>query len=97
MQFTLPGRFFLTVRTATRLTALFISLVTVALWFFGGPNLGTTRINEVVRAVDTATGNETVSHETRFLPGIDFLAIGLILAAIVWASGRLMRPSPSAS
>ena len=97
MQFTLPVRFFLTMTTATRLTALFISLVTVALWFFGGPNLGTTRIQEVVRAVDDATGNETVRHETRFLPGLVFLAAGLVLAAVVWAAGRWMRPSPSAS
>ncbi len=97
MRLTLPGRFFLTMKTATRIAALFISVITVALWFFGGPNLGATKINEVVRAVDAATGNETVSHETRFLPGIDFLAIGLILAVAVWASGRLVRPSPSAS
>lgn len=84
-------------KTATRLAALFISLITVALWFFGGPNLGTTKITEAVRAVDSATGSENVSHETRFLPGIDFLAAGLALAAIVWASGRLMRPSHRAA
>ena len=97
MQPPLPGRFFLTMKIATRLAALFIGLITVALWFFGGPNLGTTKITEAVRAVDSATGSETVSHETRFLPGIDFLAVGLVLAILVWAAGRLIRPTQPAA
>lgn len=81
-------------KIATRIAALFIALITLALWFFGGPNLGRTKMSEVVRAVDPTTGTETVSHEVRFLPGLDFLAIGLVMALFVWAAGRLFRQQP---
>lgn len=79
-------------RTASQITALFVALVTVVLWFFGGPNLGTTRLTETVRAVDATGANEIVNHEVRFLPGLDFLAIGLLLSILIWMTGRLFRP-----
>ena len=84
-------------RTASRIAALFVALITVALWFFGGPNLGTTKLTETVRTMDSTSGSEAVSHEVRFLPGLDFLAIGLVLATLIWVTGRLFRPEPSGS
>lgn len=84
-------------RTASRLAALFVVLVTVALWFFGGPNFGPTRLTETVRTMDSTSGTESISHEVRFLPGLDFLAIGLVLAMLIWVTGRLFRPEPSGS
>lgn len=80
-------------RTASQIAALFVALITVALWFFGGPNFGTTRLTETVRTVDAAGANEVVNHEVRFLPGLDFLAIGLLLAILIWMTGRLFRPN----
>ena len=80
----LPGRFFLTMRTVLRLATLFIALVTLVLWFFGGANTGRTKMTETVKVSDSVTGKETVSKETRFLPGLDFLAAGLIGAGVVW-------------
>lgn len=86
----LSGRFFSDMKIATHIAALF----TVALWFFGGPNLGRTKMSEVVRAVDSTTGTGTVNHEVRFLPGLDFPAIGLVLALSAWAAGRFFRRQP---
>lgn len=47
--------------------------------------------------MDSTSGTESVSHEVRFLPGLDFLAIGLVLAMLIWVTGRLFRPEPSGS
>ncbi len=92
----LRGRFFLNMRTALRLIALFIALMTLALWFFGGPNTGWTRTNEMVKAVDPVTGLEAITWETRFLPGLDFLGAGLFGATVLCGASLLVRkPTPS--
>lgn len=80
----LPGRFFLTMRTVLRLAALFIALITLVLWLFGGANTGRTKMTETVKVSDSVTGQEIISNETRFLPGLDFVAAGLIGAGIAW-------------
>ncbi len=92
----LRDRFFLNMRTSFRLLALFIALVTLALWFFGGPNTGWTRTSEMVKAVDPVTGLEAITWETRFLPGLDFLGAGFFGATAVYGASFLVRkPTPS--
>ena len=78
-------------RTALRLAALFVALVTLVLWLFGGPNMGRTRMSEAVKVNDAVTGRESVARETGFLPGLDFLAAGLAGASIVWGMSFLAR------
>ena len=78
-------------RTALRLAALFIALVTLVLWLFGGPNMGRTRMSEAVKVNDAVTGRESVASETGFLPGIDFLAAGLVGAGLVFGMSFLTR------
>ena len=78
-------------RTGLRLAALFIALVTLVLWLFGGPNMGWTRMSDEVKVNDAMTGRETLDNETRFLPGLDFLAYGLIGASIAWSMSFMAR------
>ena len=78
-------------RTAHRLAALFIALVTLVLWLFGGPNMGRTRMSEAVKVNDAGMGRENVASETGFLPGIDFLAAGLVGAGLVFGMSFLAR------
>jgi hypothetical protein len=78
-------------RTALRLAALFVALVSLVLWLFGGPNMGRTRMSEAVTVNDLVTGHGNVAGETGFLPGIDFLAAGLAGAGIVWGASFLAR------
>ena len=82
-------------RTALRIAALFLALITLALWFFGGFNTGRTKISEVVRTAGTESRQETISKEVRFRPGLDFLATGGLLVAGVFATSFLFRSKPN--
>lgn len=82
-------------QTALRVAALFLALITLALWFFGGLNTGRTHISEVVRTAGTDSQPEIVSRETRFRPGLDFLAAGGLLGAGVFATSFLFRNKPN--
>lgn len=76
-------------RTALRLTALGVGLVCVVFWLFGGPNLGWTRTRDPVTRVDPVTELEYVEWQRNFVPGVDFLALGLALGAAVLAGSWL--------
>lgn len=67
-------------RTALRLIALCLLLVTLALWFFGGMNPGRTQNVVAVSHRDAVTGQEHIVREHRFLPGWDFLLLASVLA-----------------
>jgi hypothetical protein len=78
-------------RTIIRLASLFVSLVTVVLWLFGGPNLGWTKTSVMVETIDPVTEQTQVQWENRFLPGVEFLAGGLLTGAVLLASSFLFR------
>ena len=78
--------------TFLRVAALFVAVLTIALWFFGGFNFGSTRwIVPVEHPSDH--GQTIVVHESRFLPGSDFLAAGLAVSAGLLLSGCLRGPA----
>ena len=85
-------------KTVLRVTALFVALLTTALWFFGGLNLGRTLTTVPVEHPGEHQ-DKVIVHETRFLPGLDFLGIGLgasVLLILASCAGREPRiPSPS--
>lgn len=78
-------------RTGLRVASLFLALVTLALWLFGGPNIGWTKTSVMVKAVDPVTDQEIVNWEKRFLPGVDFLAGGLVGAGILCGVSFVFR------
>ena len=78
-------------RTVLRLAALFIALVTLVLWLFGGPNMGWTTTTEMMKTKDPVTGLETKNGETGFLPGLDFLVAGLAGSSVVWGLSFVAR------
>ncbi len=80
-------------KTALRIASLFVALIAVALWFFGGMNTGWTKPSQEVKTIDAVTGIEAVTWETRFLPGLDFLGAGLLLAFLLWAVSLFLRKS----
>jgi hypothetical protein len=85
------GRFVLSMRTGLRIASLFLALVAVVLWLFGGPNMGWTKTSEMVKTVDPVTDQEIVAWEKRFLPGVDFLAGGLAGAGILFGASFVFR------
>ncbi len=78
-------------RIAIRLTALAGAVVVLAVWFFGGPNLGWTKTSVPVPFTDMVTDQQGVRWEKRFLPGVDFLAAGLLAAGLLAGSSFLFR------
>ena len=82
--------------TALRIAGLFLAVVTVALWFFGGFNLGRTQWTVPVEHPGE-DGRPRVVHEARFLPGSDFLAVGLVLSGVMAVLGAMRRTSPKRS
>lgn len=86
--------------TSLRVCALFVALVTVALWFFGGFNLGRTRVFVPVEH-PAANNTSIVVEEPRFLPGLDFVGAGLgtsfLLLLIARRVGRSTRSAETDS
>lgn len=82
-------------RTILRLAALFIALVTLVLWLFGGPNTGWTKTSVQVKTVDPVTDQDIITWERRFLPGVDFLGGGLLAGALLFGASFLFRRKTS--
>ncbi len=78
--------------TSLRVCALFVALITVALWFFGGFNLGRTRVFVPVEH-PAANNTSIVIEESRFLPGLDFVAAGLSTSLLLLVLARRARHS----
>lgn len=88
--------FSISMRTILRLAALFVSLVTVVLWLFGGPNLGWTKTSVMTKTIDPVTEQDDIKWEKRFLPGVDFLGGGLLAAAVLLGASFLFKKKPAA-
>ena len=78
-------------RIGLRLAALGVLVVTLGLWFFGGPNLGWTKTRVAVPVKDEITGLEGVRWENHFLPGMDFVGAGMAAAGVLVAVSFVVR------
>jgi hypothetical protein len=78
-------------RTKLRVTAILIALGVLAFWFFSGPNLGWTKTSVARVEKDPVTEIETHVYEKRFVPGVDFLAGGMGLAAVMVGASFFFR------
>ena len=72
-----------------RITALFVVLVTLVLWLFGGPNTGWTKTSVMVKTIDPITDQEHIHWEKRFLPGVEFLGGGVIVGGVLLGTSFL--------
>lgn len=70
-------------KTKLRIAALLLALIILAVWFFGGPNLGWTKTSVAHKVKDPVTELEVDVYEKRFVPGIDFLGAGLGAAGLL--------------
>jgi len=60
--------------------ALALALATVTVWLAKGANTGWTKDRVQVKTLDPITEIEQVEWRDQFLPGLDFLGGGLVLA-----------------
>jgi hypothetical protein len=89
-------------RTLLRVLALLVGLAVMVFWLFGGPNTGWTKNRVIVKEKDPITGLEVDRYQERFVPGVDFLAGGLVGSVGVGGCSFLFRrrtktPPPPAS
>ena len=76
-------------RTILRLAALFVTVVTLVLWLFGGPNMGFTKTSRQVKTIDPVTQQEIINWEKCFLPGVEFLGGGLLAGVFLFGASFL--------
>ncbi len=78
-------------RTSLRVLAIGVALVSLALWFFGGPNLGWTKTRVIRIEKDPVTDIEGRFEEKRFVPGVDFLGASLAGAGLLAGASFFFR------
>ena len=78
-------------RKKIRIVALLLAVFVFGFWFIAGRNTGWTK-NKVFQPVhDPVTGLDGSVEVKKFVPGVDFLALGLGLAALQFGSSFLVR------
>lgn len=81
----------MTMRTKLRIAAAFWLLLVVGFWFLRGHNTGFTK-NQVMTIVhDPVTGIDGPVWTKKFIPGVDFLGVGFLLAALQFGSSFIVR------
>lgn len=70
------------------------AVVGLALWFFGGMNLGASQWTEEAQAAEAA---HAIGQEQRqvFRPGIGFLAGTALVVVALWTASRFGHPGNS--
>jgi hypothetical protein len=78
-------------RIGFKLTALAVAFISLAFWFFGGPNLGWSTTSGTEWMIDPVTGQESSHLFSHVIPGLDFLAITWLAAAILYLFSFFFR------
>lgn len=68
-----------------RILSVLLAVGAVSAWAILGAHRGWTRTSVATRTVDEVTGNEGVEYRKAFVPGVDFLGAGLLVAGLVSA------------
>lgn len=76
-------------RRALRIMALSIALGSIAGWAVLGANRGWTKTSIDHKHLDPVTGLEYPVSESRFVPGIDLLALSWISAAVLFVGSLI--------
>lgn len=86
-------------RSILRRLAAGLAAVTLIGWLAGGAHRGWTKTSVPVEKTDEITGLTYREYERRFQPGVDLVACGLAVAALLglaaWGVGRKAPPAQS--
>jgi hypothetical protein len=82
-------------RLIFRLLASFCLLFTVVFWANKGAHTGWSMDRVPVPQLDEITGIEYVTYDDRFVPGVDWLAGGIGLAALLFVTSLFFRSKPT--
>lgn len=82
-------------RTTTRLLALFILSTCLSWWWFSGADMGWTKTYVTIPATDEITGISYEVKQEKLIPGVDFVALGTGLSFTVFAASFLFSKRKS--
>lgn len=82
-------------RTITRLLALFILSTCLSWWWFSGADMGWTKTYFTIPATDEITGISYEVKQEKFIPGVDFVALGTGLSFAIFAASFLFSKRKS--
>jgi hypothetical protein len=72
-------------RVLFRMLAGIAALFLFAYWAAAGWNRGWTKTQLAVKQVDEVTGIEFVTYKDHFMPGVEFLGLGVFLCVVLFA------------
>lgn len=85
----------LTLRMLTRLLALFVLSTCLSWWWFSGADMGWTKTYVTIPATDEITGISYEVKQEKFIPGVDFVALGTGLSFAIFAASFLFSKQKS--
>ena len=74
-----------------RIIAVLIALAATGYWFAAGANRGWSKTSVPQKVVDEVTGIEGITYQKKFVPGVDFVAVGLAVAVVPVGVSFLFR------
>jgi hypothetical protein len=74
-----------------RMTALFLAVAALVIWFSTGANRGWTKTCVPKKTVDEVTGIVGEVYEQCFVPGVDFLGAAALVCAVLFGASFLFR------
>ena len=80
-------------RTKLRVVALLVALGVIGFWLFRGADLGWSKTSVPHKQVDPVTELEVNVYENRFVPGVDFLAGGILTSVVIAAVSFFSKPA----
>jgi len=89
------------IKHALRIVAVLVVIVAFVMWIFAGTNMGWTKTSIPVKKLDPVTGIEGIEYQSRFLPGVDFLAgalfgSGILIVLSLFIRKKLIVPTSNA-
>jgi hypothetical protein len=73
------------------IVAVVLAVLTGSFWAVKGAHTGWTQNKQQVKTIDPITEIEQIEWQEKFLPGLDFLGIGLGLAGAVFVGSLFCR------
>ena len=74
-----------------RILAAVLAIVAITGWLVTGANTGWTKTSVPVKRTDEITGITVDEYQKRFVPGLEILGVGLVLAACLAGGSFLFR------
>jgi hypothetical protein len=71
--------------------ALTVAFAAVLFWVAAGAQRGWTKTSVPVKSVDEITGIEGITYKKQFVPGLDFLGVGLLGAGLLAGASLFFR------